>query len=475
MPFRARVTRFFEGPGGGREVLAIATPLMLAQLSYTLQVFVDRLFLTWYSTEAVAGAMTGGISTVALVGLFTTTGEYLTAFVAQYVGAGKNERIGAAVWQGIYFAIASGLLVASLSPFAGAFFGIAGHTAALTSAEVTFARILMKGSVFTILMATLASFFAGRGKTRVVFLVNVLATTVNCVLDWLLIFGHAGFPRWGVAGAAWATVASQVVGAAVLFVLLLRRRHRVLYNTISSWRFEPKLFARLLRFGFPAGLQVFAEILALSLFLMIVGRIGTVELAASAIAFNLNMIVYMPMIGLSTGVSSLVGRYLGAGRPELSERSTFSAFKLSLVFMSACGVLYVFAPGLLLAPYGAGADPVAFAPVGATTRVLLRFVALYSIFDMMNVVFAGGLKGAGDTRYPFFLTAAVTFCAMLVPAWILCVWLGAGLLVAWGTLTLYVVLLGPLMMRRFLARGWKTLSLIEKPSGLEVTAAAELR
>src|SRR5262249_8074716 len=155
----------FEGPGGGREVLAVATPLMLAQLSYTLQVFVDRLFLTWYSTEAVAGAMTGGISTGALVGLFTTTGGDLTAFVAPYMGAGRHERVGAAVWQGIYFAIGSGLLVAALSPFAGAFFGIAGHSPALTSAEVVFAKILMKGAVFTILMATLASFFAGRGKT----------------------------------------------------------------------------------------------------------------------------------------------------------------------------------------------------------------------------------------------------------------------------------------------------------------------
>src|SRR5262249_39187441 len=158
---------------------------------------------------------------------------------------------------------------------------------------------------------TLASFFAGRGKTRVVFLVNVLATVVNCILDWFLIFGHAGFPRWGVRGAALATVISQVVGAAVLFALLLKRHHRVLYATASAWRFERALFGRLLRFGIPAGLQVFSEIIALSFFLMIIGRIGTAELAASAIAFNLNMIVYMPMVGLSTGVSSLVGRYLG--------------------------------------------------------------------------------------------------------------------------------------------------------------------
>src|SRR5512143_70612 len=146
MPWRARLTRFLDGPGGGREVLRIATPLMLTQASYTLQVFVDRIFLTWYSTDAMAGAVTGYFSTIALIGLFSAVGEYATAFVAQYLGAGRRERIGPAVWQGIYFALASGLLVAALAPLAGTLFAAAGHPAALRAAEVSFARILMHGA-----------------------------------------------------------------------------------------------------------------------------------------------------------------------------------------------------------------------------------------------------------------------------------------------------------------------------------------
>ena len=128
-----RIARFFDGPGGGREVLEIATPLMLTQVSYTLQVFVDRLFLTWYSTDAMAGAVTGYFATIALVGLFSAVGEYVTAFVAQYLGAGQKERIGPAVWQGIYFAIGSGLVVAALAPLAGALFTAAGHPPACAS------------------------------------------------------------------------------------------------------------------------------------------------------------------------------------------------------------------------------------------------------------------------------------------------------------------------------------------------------
>jgi MATE family multidrug resistance protein len=289
-----------------------------------------------------------------------------------------------------------------------------------------------------------------------------VATVVNCVLDALLIFGRGGFPRMGVAGAALATVISQAVGGAIFLALFLARRNRARYATASGWRFDREPFFRLLRFGLPAGLQFFLEIAAFSLFLMIVGRIGTDALAASALAFNLNMIVFMPMLGLSVAVSSLVGRYLGARLPDVAARATYSAFAMSLVFMAACGAVYVFLPRLILLPYAAGADARAFAPVGDLTVVLLRFVAFYSIFDMMNVIFAGGLKGAGDTRYPLLLTAVLSVFALLLPAYLLCVVGSGGVLAAWSAATAYVALLGPLMLKRFLGGRWRTMSLIER-------------
>jgi len=196
--------------------------------------------------------------------------------------------------------------------------------------------------------------------------------------------------------------------------------------------------------------------------MIIVGRIGTLELAASGIAFNLNMLVFMPMVGLGVAVSSLVGRYLGAERPELAERTVYSAFGMSLAYMSGCGALYVLGARLLLAPYAAGADPATFGGVAAIATVLLRFVAVYSIFDMMNLVFAAGLRGAGDTLYPLGLTVALSWGAMLLPAYVACVALGGGVYLAWSTASAYVVLLGLLMVRRFRAGRWKSLRIIEE-------------
>jgi MATE family multidrug resistance protein len=130
-------------------------------------------------------------------------------------------------------------------------------------------------------------------------------------------------------------------------------------------------------------------------------------------------------------------------------------------------------PGLLLAPYAAGAEPGAFDQVVAIATVLLRFVALYSIFDMMNVVFAGGLKGAGDTLYPLGLTVVLSWVLLLVPSYLLCVRGSGSVYTAWWTATAYVIALGLLMRRRFRVGRWKALRVIEPhPPGVE---ASEIR
>jgi MATE family multidrug resistance protein len=463
--WRQSVERFWTGPAGGREVALVAYPLILGHLSFTIQTFVDRLLLTWYSAEAVAGAVTGLFAVWGLIALFTGTGEFLTTFVAQYFGAGRLERIGSAIWQGIYFSLGAGALIALLSPLAGPAFDLARHEPLLRRYEVEYARTLMLGSFPVILMATLSTFFAGRGETRVILYVNLLATLVNMALDYALIFGKAGFPELGVTGAALGTVASQVAGAAVYLALILGRANRDRYRTLAGWRLEPWLVARLVRFGMPTGLQYALEVSAFAVFMVIVGRIGTLELAASGIAFNLNMIVFFPMVGLAIGVSSLVGRYLGAEQPVLAERVVGSALWLSLVYMGLCGALYVFGAPLLLAPYAAGADPATFPTVAAIATVLLRFVAFYSIFDMLNLIHAAGLRGAGDTTYPMLLTFVLGWIVMLVPAGIGCLYLDRGVYFAWWMATLYVFLLGVFMRRRFRAGHWKSLRVIE-PHGL---------
>ncbi len=439
-------------------------PLMLSQLSFTLQSFVDRVFLAWYSAEAVGAAATALITVWGLVGVFIGTGEYLTAFVAQYLGADRPRRVGAAMWQGIWFSVAAGLLMAALAPGVGLIFEWAGHAPELRAHETTYGRILMLGAFPTVLMATLSTYFAGLGRTRVVLLVNVLVTCVNATFDYAWIFGNLGFTAWGVAGAAWSTVLSQAFGAACYFALMMRARDRREYATLSAFRLEPALIKRLLRFGLPTGLQFSLEVLSFGMFLMIVGRLGTVQLAATSLAFNLNGLVFMPTLGMGMGVSSLVARYLGAEQPAHAERAVASGLWLCSGYLLLWTCLYLGVPHLLLTPYAAGArDAASLAPVTATAAVLLRYVAAYSFFDMVNVITAAGLKGAGDTRYPLWVTIALAWVVLLPPTYAACTWLAPGpaLHVSWCAAAAYVFGIGLLMRRRFRTGAWKSLRVIE--------------
>ena len=140
------------------------------------------------------------------------------------------------------------------------------------------------------------------------------------------------------------------------------------------------------------------------------------------------------MLGLGLGVASLVGRYLGAEQPDAGRARVCSAFAMSLVYMLALRPrLRAGRPALLLAPYARGRSRRRSRRVAEIATVLLRFVALYSIFDMMNVVFAAGLKGAGDTLYPLRLTFVLSWMLLLVPGYVLCVVRSAGVYTAWWT------------------------------------------
>lgn len=455
-----RLGRLWRGDAGGREVLSLGLPLILSMMSVTIQHFVDRIFLTWWSAEAVAGVTSAGFAIWVLTGLFNGTAEYATPFVSQYVGAKREDRIGAVVYQACYFAVLAGLVAWALSYFVTPFFDAVGHAPSMRVHQIDYARTMLRGTFPVVLMVALSTYFAGRGRTRVVLAVTMLATAINVFLDWVLIFGKLGFPAMGTVGAAYGTILSQGVGALAYLVLILRSPERMAHGFLN-FRFEPKVFARLLKLGVPSGLQPSLEILAFTLFMFVIGSVGVAPLAATSIAFNLNGIVFLPAVGLGYGVSTLVARYLGMQRPALADRAIKSGLVISQVYMIVCSSVYLLFPQFLLAPYAVGADPATFGEVSAIATVLLRFVAFYSIFDMVNVICAGGLKGAGDTRFPMLATVLISWFAMLLPTWWFCVRGGHGVYVAWIFATLYVVILGVVLFVRYRKGAWKSLRVIE--------------
>ena len=308
---------------GYRRILAVAIPLVLSTGSWSIQHFVDRMFLTWYSPEAVAAAMPAGMLNFALISLFLGTSAYVSTFVAQYHGAGRNDRIGPAVWQGLYVALIGGAAILLLVPAAGPIFRFIGHEAAVREQEIAYFRILCLGSAAPIASAAMAGFYSGRGRSWPIMWATAVATPVNVVMDYALIFGHWGFPELGIRGAAIATLISGLTQLLIFLVLLSRRSNDQSYHTLSGWRFDRPLFGRLMKFGLPNGVQFFIDMAGFTTFILLMGRLGIVPLAATNIALNISLIAFMPMQALESRPRSSWGRRLErAGRTWPQEGST---------------------------------------------------------------------------------------------------------------------------------------------------------
>lgn len=457
-----RATRW-GGPCGWREVWQLALPLILANSFWTLQITVDRVLLSWHSSDAVAAAMAGVMLFWTPLTLLQSTAAYATTFVAQYLGAGRTGRVGPSVWQALYFSVASGLGFLALVPAAPAVVALGGHSPALQQLEADYFRCLCFSALPTLVTAAAGSFFTGRGDSWTVLLINAVGLVVNALLDYLLIFGQWGFPALGIAGAGWATVIGTAASAALAVALMLRPCYRQEFATLSGWRLDVELLGRLLRYGLPSGAQWALDALAFTVFVFVVGLMGEAELAATSITFTLNLIAVLPAVGLGQAVSVLVGQRLGEDRPALAERATWSGFQMAWLYMSLVALAYAFAPGWFVWVFRNDDDPAKWRTVAALVPVLLKFVAVYSLFDSMNLVFSFALKGAGDTRFVTVVALALSWPLMVVPAtaaW----YYGWGIALAWTFASAYIIALALVFLYRFRAGLWKSMRVIEAVS-----------
>jgi MATE family multidrug resistance protein len=213
---------WWSRPCGGRDVLAIALPLVVQTSFWSIMWFIDRLYLSWYSQEATAAALPGGMYHWVLICLPTGIASYVNTFVAQYHGAGRPARIGVAVKHGIWFGWATVPLFLLVIPLAPWLFSLTGHTPAMQRLEVIYFQVLALGAGAVVISNAQQSFYMGRGFTGIVMLVNCGATLLDIALEYAFIFGAWGFPELGIAGAALTTVISNWA-AVVVFWLLMRR------------------------------------------------------------------------------------------------------------------------------------------------------------------------------------------------------------------------------------------------------------
>jgi MATE family multidrug resistance protein len=446
--------------GGSRELLRLAWPLILSNSFWTLQIILDRVLLSRDSSDAVAAAIAAAVLFWTPLVLFQYTANYASTFVAQYTGAGQHDKVGPIVWQAFYFSVIAGVAVLAAVPLAGPLMALTGHNPALQELETVYFRCLCFSALPLLLTASASSFFAGRGDSRTVLVINAVGLVVNGVCAYAWIYGRWGFSAWGIAGAGWATVAGTSISAAVAIALMLRPRHRTLYHTWSGRRLDRALFARLMRFGIPNGAFAALDILGFSMFLLLIGRLGEVELAATGIALTLNMVAFLPTLGLGQAVEVLVGQRLGEDRPDVAARSTWAGCGWACLFAGAMALAYLLIPGPLAELFRSEKDVPRWEQVGSLVPVLLRFVAVYCVFDAMNLTFSSALRGAGDTHFVTWVAATLSWPVMVLPTW--AAWhYGWGLYWAWAFASTYIMALALTFLLRFRQGKWRAMRVIK--------------
>ncbi|MBN2296893.1 MAG: MATE family efflux transporter [Pirellulales bacterium] len=457
---RLFVRKWWSRPCGGREVLSIALPLVVSTASWTVMNFCDRLFLLRHSTEEMAAALPAGMLYFASICFPLGIAVYVNTFVAQYKGAGHPERIGLAVWQGVWIGMIVAPLYLLTIPLAPLLFQFAKHGSVVANAETVYYQVLTCGAGAAIVAGAFSSFFTGRGATRVVMLVDMSAAVLNVVLDYVLVFGNWGAPEMGIAGAAWATVSSQWFRVLLYWWLVELPCYREIYQIRTGCRWNTDLLKRLLRFGSPNGLQLLVEISAFTVFLLLVGRLGKEDMASTTLAFNVNSVAFVPMLGMGIAVSTIVGQQLGKNNPDLAARATWTGLVMAMFYMGTLSVMYVVVPDLFMLGHATLVDPERFAVLRDTVVVLLRFVAAYCLFDAMVVVFVSAIKGAGDTRF-VLLVQLVVAPPPVMAAWVGITYFGLGLIYCWLVMTVWIWVLGMIYLGRFLQGRWRTMRVIE--------------
>lgn len=447
---------------GYRESLVIGMPLVISMLSSTVMSFTDRMFLGNYSLEALGASLPANITAFLFLSFFFGVAEYIGVFVSQYTGATQYERVGAALWQGLWFCIPAGVLLASLWFMAEPLFYLGGHPPEIRELEVVYFRILtLAGGPFLVGIC-LSCFFSGRGMTKPVMLVNMAAAGINVPLDYCLINGIGPFPELGIVGAGIATAIGYTLPAVCFGFLVFTKANEECYRVLSAWRLDLKLMGRFLRFGLPGGVQFFLDMFAISFFVFMVGRIGPVELAATSIAISVYTLAFLPTIGMHFAASIMVGQAMGKGMPDDAAYATKSVLHLAMLYMGTMAIVFVVMPEPLLELFrtrgAAGAD---FGSVVAMGSTLLRYVAVFTLIDAVAIIYVGGLKGAGDTRFTMMTMGCASLGCMVVPVSLLSYFGMLGIHGPWLCLLAYVTALAVAFAYRFRKGPWRQIQVIE--------------
>lgn len=439
-----------------RALLSLGLPLIGSNLAQMGLHVTDTILLGRYGVNELAAVVVGASFFFTLFILGSGFGIAVMGMVAAAIGQGDDTSVRRDTRMGLWLSILYGLLVLPVLVFSGPILRFAGQDPRVADLAQDFLRIAGFGMIPALLVNVLRSYLAALEKTQVVLWVTVAGVLLNFAIGWLLIFGRWGLPELGVRGAATASLVTQAATFGLLAAYAARAPGSRDFHLFQRfWRADWPIFLRVLRLGAPIGLTGLSESGLFIAAAMMMGWIGTVQLAAHGIAMELTAITFMVYLGLSNAATVRVGRAFGEG-----DRAAMRAVGLTATVMTGCIcalVILIFAcfPEALISLFINRAKPDA-PQILSFGVVLLYMAAVFQLFDAMQVTGLGLLRGVQDTRAPMWI-AAVSYWGVGVPSsYVIAFRLGYAGPGLWFGLAIGLAAAAILLNLRFWRRDWTT-------------------
>jgi len=417
--------------------LRLALPLIIAEVGWMSMGIVDTIMVGRLPDSAVAIGATGlGQSlyhSVAIFGGGLLLG--LDTFVAQAYGRKDLHDARISLVNGLFLALALTpilMLAVSFWPPLMQHFGI---SAGLVEPMRPFLHALNWGTLPLLTYFALRRYLQAENVVLPIMFALISANVVNAIGDWALIYGHLGLPAMGITGSGWATCVARIYMAGVLAVTLLWvESKRSLPKWTGAVRIDLRRVTALLKLGAPAATQILLEIGAFAAATALVARLGPVPLSGHEIALNCAALTFMVPLGISSAAAVRVGQQLGRRDPAGARRAGWSAIVLGAGFMTCSGLVFVSIPTWIARLFSP--DLV----VIRTGARLLLVAAAFQLFDGLQTVATGALRGAGDTKTPMLANFVAYWLIGLPVGYLVCFKLG------WGAVGVWIGLCAGLMM-----------------------------
>jgi putative MATE family efflux protein len=433
-------------------IFELAWPVIAEQSLATITHIVDMMMVGRLGAAAVSAIGLTMQPVFFSMALASALSVGTTALVSRFIGSNNKQKAASVLQQSVMISIVFS------SVFAVFFYFMAPEVLVLMGAEkevvllgTGYLRIMTPGFIFMVLGFIVTAALRGAGETKIPMQVNIVINLLNVIGNYILIFGKFGFPELGVNGAALATTLSRSFGGLVLLYITFSSYSVIKLKAKGFFSLDLQLIKRILRVGVPTAMEESVRRLAQMLFVRVIASLGTTAFAAHQIAINAESISYMPGFGIAVAATTIVGQNLGAKNPDGAEKGSFEAWKLGSIIMGFMALVFLVFPEQLIKLYTE--DP----EIISRGALNLRIIAFSQLPMGTHFIFAGSLRGAGDTKAVFYSTAVSTWIFRLLLGYLLVHTFNLGLAGGWIAMVIDWSVRGSYVFYRFKNGKWKTI------------------